>query len=94
MPFKNLGESVCPWSFPVLLRNRSSHDHQLQSLGVPLFTFGETLHPKLLDGTAATSETIDSARFLSSRMLCFSIHQGISDDQQKKIADLIVEYFE
>ena len=94
LPFAELNKSACPWAFPVLLEDRSHHDHQLQSLGVPLFTFGETLHPKLLDGTAANSEAIDSARFLSSRMLCFSIHQGISADLQPRLADMIVNHFD
>ena len=76
------------------MRNRSRHDHELQSLGVPLFTFGETLHPRLLDGTAAAPDAIDTARLLSSRMLCFSIHQGISNNQQNSLADLIIEYFD
>lgn len=92
--FSDLGESVCPWSFPVLIRNRSNYDLELQQLGVPLFTFGETLHSKLLDGKAASPDAIESARFLSSRILCFSIHQGISDEWQCKLADIIVEYFD
>lgn len=88
-----MGSRVCPWGFPVVVQGRARHDHKLEELGVPLFTFGETLHPRLTKGAAADAQTIDVARYLSSSLLCFSIHQGISGDRQVAITDTINGYF-
>lgn len=73
-----VAESLCPWAIPVRIENRSTIDRELKSRGVPLFTFGETLHPALFDDRATSVRAIESAEYLSSHLLCFSIHQGIS----------------
>ena len=91
--YPELGESVCPWAFPVLIDDRSAHDLELQRMGIPLFSFGETLHSALFEATSTSQDAIDIARYLSSRLLCFSIHQGISIEQQQAYADRIAEYF-
>ena len=52
-------------------------DWQLKSRGVPLFTFGETLHPALTINSAASKAAVNDASYLSSNLLCYSIHQRI-----------------
>jgi perosamine synthetase len=70
-----LPERVCPWAYPVLVPDRSRHDRKLRELGVPVWTFGDVLHPAL-DAQPASAASAD-ARFLAERLLCLPIHQGI-----------------
>ena len=71
-------EEVCPWALAVTIRNRSTLDKKFRSAGVPLFTFGETLHPALSSDPTINKHTISDARYLSSHLLCLSVHQKIS----------------
>jgi dTDP-4-amino-4,6-dideoxygalactose transaminase len=80
---------VCPWGFPVIIRNRSETDWKLRSNGVPLFTFGETLHPSLFSDRVANKKTTRDALELSTSILCLSIHQGISLDSLDQVANCI-----
>lgn len=85
----DLPEGVSPWAFPVLLRDRRVHEHTLRDRGVPLFTFGETLHRLLL-------ETDDLARadaeYLSDRLMALPIHQQIEEDEIRKYAAILNHY--
>jgi len=73
--FPTLPEGVCPWAYPVLLKDRVRYEQQLRARGVPLFTFGEVLHPLLADADALTRE---SAEYLSQRLLMLPVHQNLS----------------
>jgi perosamine synthetase len=85
-----LPKGVCPWAFPVLLRDRARFEHQLRDRGVPLFTFGETLHP-LLQSTdnAARSDAED----LSQRLLALPVHQNLSAEDVAHYAQVINGFF-
>lgn len=71
--FPVLPEDVCPWAYPVLLADRSAHDHLLRERGVPLFTFGEALHPNV---EQCDEDTREDARYLSEHLLLFAVHQN------------------
>ena len=84
-------DEVCPWALPVVIKDRSTFDRRFRSRGVPLFTFGETLHPNLSTDSAASHGAIDDARYLSSQLLCFSIHQNLSEEVLNSVAGEIGE---
>lgn len=88
--FMRLGSHVCPWAFPVLVSDRSRIDVKLRDLGVALFTFGETLHGALHNNLpAAEREAADGARRLSARLLCLSIHQGLTPEDIRREAEIV-----
>jgi len=64
----------------------------LQKLGVPLFTFGETLHPALTEVARKEVRMVDEAQFLSSRLLCLSLHQGLTTADLARQCDIINEF--
>ena len=72
--FKILPEDVCPWSYPVILNDRSRYEYLLRQRGVPLFTFGEKLHPYFYEvGGSMREDTL----YLSNNLLSFGVHQNI-----------------
>lgn len=78
--FDELPDDVCPWAFPVLVTDRSSRDHKWRERGVPLFTFGDVLHPSLYDSDPATTE---AASYLANSVLALGVDRGISETQIK-----------
>ena len=80
MLFPTLDPDTCPWGFPVLMEGRQGLDRLLQEQGVPFYTFGEVLHPALEAEGAVAQGTRDDAIYVSSRMICFPIHQQIEPD--------------
>jgi dTDP-4-amino-4,6-dideoxygalactose transaminase len=76
--YKNLPENVCPWAYPVLVKERSSHDHILRARGVPVFTFGETLHPEAYRSDA---RVVESGKFLSTNLLMIPLHQQLDSKE-------------
>jgi perosamine synthetase len=81
-----LPEGACPWAYPVLLRNRARFEHQLRDRGVPLFTFGEVLHP-LLEGTDPATRT--DAEDLSRQLMLLPVHQNLSAEDVSRYAEEI-----
>ena len=73
--FPILPEGICPWAYPVLLQDRVRYEQQLRARGVPLFTFGEVLHPLLANADAPTQE---AAEYLSHHLLMLPVHQNLS----------------
>lgn len=72
----DLPDWVVPWAFPVLLENRLRHEQELRRRGVPLFTFGEILHPAL---TAFHDRARQDAEELSRRLLVLPVHGNAAD---------------
>ena len=89
--FDALPESVCPWAFPVLMNERARYDHQLRARGVPLFTFGETLHPLLAQSEPAARE---DAEFLSRNLLLLSVDQRLSDEVVAECCRIVNEFYD
>lgn len=85
----DLPDTVVPWAFPVFLEDRILHEHPLRRLGVPLFTFGEVLHPLLGQADAASRE---DARHLSERLLMLPIHHNLSQQDITQYAVTINEF--
>src|SRR4029077_21144303 len=81
-----LPDGVCPWAYPVLLRNRGCFEHQLRDRSVPLFTFGEVLHP-LLEGTDPATRT--DAEDLSRQLMLLPVHQNLSAEDVSQYAEEI-----
>lgn len=89
--FDALPESVCPWAFPVLMDERARYDYQLRARGVPLFTFGETLHPLLAQSDPAARE---DAQFLSRNLLMLSVDQRLSDEVIAQCCRIVNEFYD
>jgi perosamine synthetase len=80
--------SVCPWAYPVRIRDRSQWDQRMRAQEVPLFTFGESLHPTVYESDPAT---LRDALELSNELLSFGVHQGLTGDQIR-LASRVVNY--
>lgn len=89
-----LPERTCPWGLPVVIENRSAHDHRLRTLGVPLFTFGEVLHPLVQKNASTDSTMVDTAQYLSDSLLVFAIHQDLDEAFVAQYGNVIRSYFE
>ncbi len=87
---KKLPENVCPWAYPVLVKDRSQYDQVLRSRGVPVFTFGELLHPAVYN---SGSTVIESAEFLSKRLMMIPLHQNLDSGQMTSICENVNALF-
>jgi perosamine synthetase len=83
----------CPWGFPVLLQNRRAIDFLLRARGVPLYTFGEVLHPLLYAQHLGESGMLEVANELRDNLLVLSIHQQISSRNMARIAETANQFF-
>lgn len=88
---RELTGDVCPWVFPVLLKNRDHIDRQWRAAGVPLHTFGIWLHSSLEHDT--DQATRDDAALLARELLCLSIHQGLQRRHIEYAAHVIGDHF-
>lgn len=88
--FSSLPENVCPWAYPLLVERRERYDRVLRSLGVPVYTFGETLHPLVYESQRHIRE---DARYLSQSLLLIPIHQNLSGETVASFADTINAVF-
>jgi perosamine synthetase len=84
--YPRIPANVCPWAFPVRMRERSLWDHRLRARNVPLFTFGETLHRTVYESDMAT---VRDAVTLSNEVLMLGVHQGLAADKVRAAAQLI-----
>lgn len=87
----DLPPAVCPWAFPLLVPSRNAHDRRLRERGVPVWTFGDVLHPRL--ASAASVAAIADARSLADQLMCLPVHQRISPEDVQEFADMVLDYF-
>jgi hypothetical protein len=85
-----LPDNVCPWAYPVWVRNRAKYDYQLRKLGIPVFTFGEVLHPLVYECEAGL---VGSADALSKSLMMIPVHQNLSEQKILCWCELIREFF-
>jgi perosamine synthetase len=90
--FSPLPIEVVPWAYPVLVPQRSSHDFHFKRMGVPIYTFGEVLHPALRESVAG-KRALEDAEFLSRSLLMIPIHQNLEEAHIVDFADKISGYF-
>jgi dTDP-4-amino-4,6-dideoxygalactose transaminase len=88
--FRSLPDNVCPWAYPVIARNRSRYDHLLRDRGVPVFTFGELLHPALETADPAIREP---AEFLSQGLMMLPLHQNLDAADMESICQTVNAFF-
>jgi dTDP-4-amino-4,6-dideoxygalactose transaminase len=88
-----LDEEACPWGLPVLLKRRPERDYLIRARGVPLFSFGEVLHPLVFEQPDVAPRAVEIARYLSDTLLVLSIHQGLTVDQVRQSARAINAFF-
>lgn len=91
---QRLPERTCPWGLPVVLEDRAAHDYRLRELGVPLFTFGEVLHPLVRSEAASSSKMVATARYLSDSLLVFAVHQDLDEAFMAQYGNVIRRYFD
>ena len=87
--FPDLPKGVCPWAFPILLANRGEHDRHLRELGVPVYTFGEILHPLL---ATQNDQAREDAERLSQQLLLLPVHARLDAKKVREIAGRIKAY--
>ncbi len=87
----SLPADVCPWAYPILIEHRSQQDIHLRRRGVPVFTFGDTLHPEL---SRSDKLTRDDARYLSERLLLLGVHEGLSAREVEEAAETVNRWLE
>ena len=87
--FPDLPLGVSPWAFPILMVDRRLHDRQLRALGVPLFTFGEMLHP-LLEGQ--NDQARRDAERLSEQLLLLPVHDQLDSAKIREISERVKTY--
>lgn len=83
----SLIDYVCPWAYPVLLADRGRHDVALRAQGVPVWTFGDQLHPSLAG--RASPRALEDAQFLAAHLLCLPTHQGLPPEAVSEFADIV-----
>ena len=88
--YPSLPEDVCPWAYPLLVEGRGRYDQVLRSMGVPVYTFGETLHPLVYE---SESRIRADAVSLSKTLLLLPIHQNLSAETIVVFADKVNELF-
>jgi perosamine synthetase len=84
--FPQLPGNVCPWAYPVRLPDRANWDQLLRAQNVPLFTFGETLHPTVHETDSAT---LRDALMLSRELLLLGVHQGLALEQIRRASTIV-----
>lgn len=84
-----LPDAIVPWAFPVCLENRILHERALRQLGVPLFTFGEILHPAL---SAFPGRARIEAEALSQRLMLLPVHAQLNRVDIEKFAGILNHY--
>lgn len=85
-----LPTEVCPWAYPVVLDNRGTHDHVLRQRGVPLFTFGERLHPLFRERAAGI---FPQAEMLSRNLVLFAVHQNLDIERIEQACTAVNAHF-
>jgi len=83
--------SVVPWAFPLLLENRVEHEQILRRKGVPLFTFGEMLHPAL---SGLRDRAREDAEKISSRLLLLPVHPQVCISDIEDTALILQTYLD
>lgn len=85
-----LPADVCPHAFAVMLADRSRHDRRLRAAGVPVWTFGSTLHRALQE--TADPAVLRDARHLSDAMLLIPVHPLLAAADMEQFADSLNRY--
>ena len=89
---RELHATDVPWGVPVILKKRGERDYLIRARGVPVFSFGEVLHPLLYASTSTDKEMVETAQYLSDNVLMFSIHQQLSVADVKHYAGVVNDY--
>lgn len=87
-PVTRLNEEDVPWGVPVLLKQRYERDYLLRAAGVPIFSFGEVLHPLLFEAAAGDTQMLDVTRYLSEHLIGISIHQQLTVSHMRRYAEI------
>ncbi len=82
--FRELPDDVCPWAFPVVIGERADTDFRLRARGVPLFTFGETMHPAL-----TAPDAFPLAAHFRRNLIALAVHQGLDEDDVARYCEII-----
>ncbi len=89
-----LGDADVPWGVPVVMHNRGERDYLIRARGVPLFTFGEVLHPSLLREQKQYPAMVEAAQFLRDNLLVFAIHQHLGPAAVRHYAGIVNRFME
>ena len=84
--FSKLMGGVCPFGYPFIFESKRRVDYSLRGLGIPAFSFGETLHPSL------PQRRFPDALYLSKNLTILPIHQGLSESDIDRTGTAVVEF--
>ena len=83
LPYPDLIEGVCPYQFPILLRDRERMLRELRARGIPCYTW-----PVLPDEVAMEPvPTFEVAHHYAGRILTLPVHQDLKAAQVEEIID-------
>lgn len=80
--YQTLPQEVCPWAFPVLVREKGFH-LILRKVGIPAFTWGGVIHPTL------PLDQFPNSSFLYDNLVLLPIHQSISKQEMKTLVGIL-----
>lgn len=86
--FTKLAAGDVPWGVPVILQRRYERDYLLRARGVPIFSFGEVLHPLLFQAEASEPEMVAATRYLSENLLGIAVHQQLRTAMMRDYAQI------
>lgn len=82
--FPALSIQDVPMGIPMLFESNKRMDYLLYSKGIPIFRFGEVLHPLLFANSESFSKVQDIAVYLSKHLLAISLHQQLSEENMRE----------
>lgn len=83
---------VSPLAYPISVPNRSLHDLRLRDRGVPVWTFGSTLHQVLFEN--GSKDVLADALHLRDTLLLVSVHHLLTTTNMQGYAGVINNYCE
>jgi dTDP-4-amino-4,6-dideoxygalactose transaminase/GNAT superfamily N-acetyltransferase len=84
--FKELPEGVCPWIFPILVKDRLAMAHDLLSQGIAVGVFWHRFHTKV------PWESFPEAVFLKNHVMALPIHQDLEIIHLRYIVEALARW--
>ncbi|MBP1694839.1 MAG: aminotransferase, syn family [Deltaproteobacteria bacterium] len=84
--FNTLPDGVCPWLFPLIVRERDRVYKQMNQCGIEVFRFWRWKHPVIPE------EENSEATFLRENLLALPIHQDLTEKELSLLATTLNEF--
>lgn len=84
--FTSLAADDVPWGVPLMLHRRDERDYLLRGRGLPIFSFGEVLHPLLFEAQSSEPQMVTLACELSRNLIGVAVHQQLNVSMMREYA--------